>query len=114
MAAADLLVMSSRHEAGPLVLLEAAVLGVPTVGTAVGHIADWSPQATLAVPVGDAEALARAIGHVLANDELRLQLATEAQRRAIAEDADYTAGMFEGLYQRLLTARRSGSLRFAR
>jgi glycosyltransferase involved in cell wall biosynthesis len=114
MASADLLVMSSRHEAGPLVLLEAAVLGVPTVGTAVGHIAEWSPQAARAVPVGDSEALARAIGQVLADDELRLQLATDAQRRAIAEDADDTASMFEALYQRLLTARGSRSLRFAR
>jgi glycosyltransferase involved in cell wall biosynthesis len=114
MAAADLLVMSSRHEAGPLVLLEAAVLGVPTVGTAVGHIAEWSPQAARAVPVGDSEALARAIGQVLADDELRLQLATEAQRRAIAEDADDTASMFEALYQRLLAVRRGSSLRFAR
>jgi hypothetical protein len=38
---ADLLVVTSAHEAGPLVLLEAAIAGVPTVGTAVGHIADF-------------------------------------------------------------------------
>ncbi|GLQ47135.1 hexosyltransferase [Dyella lipolytica] len=105
MASADLLVMSSLHEAGPLVLLEAAVLGVPTVGTAVGHIAEWSPQAACAVPVGDWQALARTIQHVLAHEELRLHLASEAQRRAIAEDADYTAGMFEALYRQLLAAR---------
>ncbi|RDS81933.1 glycosyltransferase family 4 protein [Dyella psychrodurans] len=114
MAAADLLVMSSLHEAGPLVLLEAAVLGVPTVGTAVGHIAEWSPQAACAVPVGDWEALARAIQHVLAHEELRLHLASEAQRRAMAEDADYTAGMFEALYHQLLAARFSSGLRIAR
>lgn len=38
MQTADLMVLSSLHEAGPLVLLEAAVAGVPTVGTAVGHL----------------------------------------------------------------------------
>jgi glycosyltransferase involved in cell wall biosynthesis len=109
MASADLLVMSSLHEAGPLVLLEAAVLGVPTVGTAVGHIAEWSPQAACAVPVGDWQGLARAVQHMLSHEELRLHLASEAQRRAIAEDADYTAGMFEALYRQLLAARcRSG------
>src|SRR3546814_4537581 len=43
LAAADLLVMASRHEAGPLVAMEAAVVGVPTVGTAVGHLAAWAP-----------------------------------------------------------------------
>ncbi|MBE1161890.1 glycosyltransferase family 4 protein [Dyella acidiphila] len=101
--AADLLVMSSLHEAGPLVLLEAAVKGVPTVGTAVGHIAEWAPAATLAVPVGDWAALAQAIRLVLTDESLRLRLATEAQRRAVLEDADYTARMFESLYRRVCT-----------
>jgi glycosyltransferase involved in cell wall biosynthesis len=101
MEAADLLVMSSRHEAGPLVLLEAAVVGVPTVGTAVGHIAEWSPLAALAVPTGDWEELAEAIRCVLDDEALRLQLATRAQRKALLEDADATARTFEGLYQRL-------------
>src|SRR6202047_4092146 len=43
--AADLMIVSSRHEAGPLVALEAAVAGVPTVGTAVGHLAEWAAPA---------------------------------------------------------------------
>jgi len=95
---ADLLVMSSLHEAGPLVLLEAAVAGVPTVGTAVGHIAEWAPSAAVAVAVGDAAGLADGIRRVLADEELRLRLARAAQRRAIFRDADYTARAFEGLY----------------
>ena len=98
MASADLLVMTSLHEAGPLVTLEAAVLGVPTVGTAVGHIAEWAPAAALAVPVGDWAALAAALRRVLADEELRLQLAAAAQRRAMLEDADYTAREFQALY----------------
>ena len=102
MAAADLLVMSSLHEAGPLVLLEAALAGVPTVGTAVGHIAEWAPFAALAVPTEDWAALARAIEQVLADEELRLQLAQAAQHRAMFEDADYTARTFAALYSRLL------------
>jgi glycosyltransferase involved in cell wall biosynthesis len=55
MGAADVLVLSSRHEAGPLVVLEAAIVGVPTVGTAVGHVAEWAPDAAVAVPVRDPE-----------------------------------------------------------
>jgi len=106
MAAADLLVMSSLHEAGPLVLLEAAVLGVPTVGTAVGHLVEWAPSAALAVPVGDAAGLADAIGRVLADEALRLRLAGEAQYRALHEDADATARAFEALYARILSAAR--------
>jgi glycosyltransferase involved in cell wall biosynthesis len=98
MESADLLVMSSLHEAGPLVLLEAAVAGVPAVGTAVGHFVEWSPSAALAVPVKGWDALANAIHQVLANEELRLRLATEAQRRAILEDIDYTVQAFLALY----------------
>ena len=98
MEAADLLVMSSLHEAGPLVLLEAAVAGVPAVGTAVGHFVEWSPSAALAVPVKDWAALANAIHQVLADEGLRLRLAREAQRRAILEDADDTAQAFQALY----------------
>ncbi|NID15931.1 glycosyltransferase [Luteibacter yeojuensis] len=102
MASADLLVMSSLHEAGPLVFLEAAVAGIPTVGTAVGHIAEWAPAAALAVPVGDANALADAIARVVDDDVLRIDLAREAQRHALAEDADRTAASFQALYEELL------------
>lgn len=101
MEAADLLVMSSLHEAGPLVLLEAAVAGVPTVGTAVGHLAEWTPAAALAVPAGDWLALAEAIRRPLDDEPLRQRLAREAQRRALDEDAAYTAARFEALYRRV-------------
>ncbi|TAM61559.1 MAG: glycosyltransferase [Rhodanobacter sp.] len=104
MESADLLVMSSLHEAGPLVVLEAAAAGVPTVGTAVGHIAEWAPAAALAVPVGNAPALADAIHRMLDDEELRLRLAATAQCRTIREDADHTARAFEALYRRLLAA----------
>lgn len=104
MESADLLVMSSLHEAGPLVTLEAAATGVPTVGTAVGHIAEWAPTAALAVPIGDAPALADSIRRLLDDEELRLRLAAAAQLRALCEDADHTARAFEALYLRLRAA----------
>jgi glycosyltransferase involved in cell wall biosynthesis len=100
--AAHLMVISSRHETGPLVALEAAVAGVPTVGTAVGHIAEWAPQAAVAVPVGDFNTLAHSIARMLADDQLRLRIAREAQRRALDEDADHTAQAFEGIYTGLV------------
>ncbi len=98
---ADIMVMSSRHEAGPLSVLEAAVAGVPTVGTAVGHIAEWAPDAAFAVPVGDPVALAGAVRQLLGDEDLRLRVALAAQARAVSEDADYTARQFESLYQSL-------------
>ena len=96
--AADLLLVTSRHDAGPLAVLECAVAGVPTVGTAVGHIAEWAPEAAVAVAVGDAKALARETATLLANEPRRLALATEAQRRALLIDADHTAAQFERVY----------------
>jgi glycosyltransferase involved in cell wall biosynthesis len=102
---ADLLLVTSRHDAGPVVVLEAAVAGVPTVGTAIGHVAEWAPDAAVAVPVGDAEALAREVATLLVDDPRRLALAHEAQRRATACDADHTAACLERLY----AAARDGS-----
>jgi glycosyltransferase involved in cell wall biosynthesis len=104
--AADLMIVSSRHEAGPLALLEAAAVGVPTVGTAVGHVAEWAPDAALSVPVGDAAAMAGAIGRLLGDEDLRLRIAAEASRRATRDDADYTAACFQTLYANLARCRR--------
>lgn len=98
---AHLMIMSSRHEAGPVAVLEAGVCGVPTVGTAVGHIAEWAPHAAAAVPVSDPTALARAIGALLSDEDWRLGIAREASRRAVREDADYTANAFQAIYAEL-------------
>jgi glycosyltransferase involved in cell wall biosynthesis len=95
---ADLLVMSSMHEADPVVALEAAVVGVPTVGTRHGHIRDWEPDAALAAEPGDDRALADAIGAVLEDDLLRLALAARAQSIVLKEDADWSADRVVGLY----------------
>lgn len=98
MERAVLNIVSSLHEAGPLVTLEAAVLGVPTVGTRVGHIAEWDGFAATAVSPGDAAGLAAGIEALLVDEPRRRQLALAAQARAVAEDADYTAARFLALY----------------
>jgi glycosyltransferase involved in cell wall biosynthesis len=102
---ADLLVMSSRHEADPVVVLEAAIAGVPTVGTAVGHILEWTPHAAVAVPVRDYEALARETAALLAEDARRVGIAAAAQARAIEQDADWTSREVSRLYEHLTCAR---------
>ncbi len=102
MGRADLLVVSSLHEGGEVVTLEAAVCGVPVVGTRVGHVEALAPDAAVAVPVGDALALAEAIATVLEDEDRRLQLAREAQRRATAHDADATARRVEEIYEEMI------------
>lgn len=98
----DVLVLTSRHEAGPLAVLEAAVAGVPTVGTAVGHIAELAPDAAIAVSCGDSAAIAASILSLVADEPARVAMAIEAQKRAIERDADYTVRRFEQLYQSML------------
>ena len=102
MSQAHLHVMSSRHEAGEVVTLEAAVCGVPTVGTEVGRVADWAPDAAVAVPVADADALAEGIVRLLDDDTARLQIAREAQRRALVADADATAARVNEIYRQVV------------
>ncbi|MCM3877106.1 MAG: glycosyltransferase, partial [Thermoanaerobaculia bacterium] len=102
---ADLLVHSSRHEAGPLVVLEAAACGLPTVGTAVGHIRDFggsAPERALAVPVGDDAALAAGILALLADEPRRRAMGEAARTWARAHDADATASGFERIYAEVL------------
>lgn len=96
---ADLMVLPSRHEAGPVAMREAAAVGVPAVGSAVGHIREWAPDAAVAVPPGEPETLARAVADLLRDDGRRMDLARSAQERSLREDADWTAGRFEELYR---------------
>jgi glycosyltransferase involved in cell wall biosynthesis len=101
----DMLVHASLHEAGPLCVLEAAIAGIPTVGTNVGQVSDWAPDAAVATPVGDAAALARAIASLVSDEPRRLRMAAEAQVRAMRVDADATAAQFERIYGDLIAAR---------
>lgn len=100
-AAAHLLVHASRHEAGPVVVLEAAAAGLPTVGTAVGHLVDLAPEAALAVPVGDAHALADGIVGLLRDPGRRRRMGDAARAFSRAHDASATARSFEEIYERL-------------
>lgn len=80
--AADVVAVTSAWESGPLVLLEAVQLGRPVVSTPVGLapevIVDGETGAL--VPVGDASALAVALGKVLADPARAAAMASAASR----------------------------------
>ena len=101
---AHLHVVSSRHEAGGIVILEAAMAGVPTVGARVGHLADGEPHRAMAVPPGDHQALAGAILSLLDDPIRRSVLASTARTWALAHDADSTASAFDQLYRDVTNA----------
>jgi glycosyltransferase involved in cell wall biosynthesis len=64
-----ILVMSSRSETGPLVVLEAMSRGMPIVATDVGEVAEWlpGPQYGRVVPPDSIIALAEAMDSLLAD-----------------------------------------------
>lgn len=93
---ADLHVLPSLHDAAPVAVLEAAASGVPTVGTPVGWVADWAPDAAVAVPAGNPAALAAAIRSLLLDPDRRAAIARQARARVPL--ADDTAAAFEALY----------------
>jgi glycosyltransferase involved in cell wall biosynthesis len=98
-ARAHLHIVSSRHEAAGVTALEAACAGVPTVGSAVGHVADWQPDRAVAVPPADPGALADAIDALLRDAAKRIRIADAAKAWALAHDADWTAAAFERVYE---------------
>lgn len=98
---AHLFVQSSLYESMGAAVLEAAACGVPTVGTDVGIVAEMSPEAALAVPVGDPSALANGIIEMLGNPTRRESLAQAAQKFACTYNADWTVAQLEKIYQKV-------------
>jgi glycosyltransferase involved in cell wall biosynthesis len=107
---AHLFVLSSRHEAANVAVLEAAASGVPITGTAVGHLADWAmsnePPKALTVAPGDPSSLANGIERALADPAARRRMADAARAWSIAHDAEWTARQFDELYQRLANGKK--------
>lgn len=95
---AHLMLQTSRHESQGVAVCEAAATGVPTVGTAVGLVAELAPDAAVAVPVGDDAALAASALAVLSDEKKREELGTAARAWAQRHNADWTAAEFEKIY----------------
>lgn len=85
LAAADLLVMTSRDDPQPLVPLEAAHQGTPTIAFDLGGLRDLARVgAARTVPFPDTVALGEAIVSLLDDPEARRRLVDAAAERAAA------------------------------
>ncbi len=82
LAAADVVVVSSRWEARSLVVQEAMRAGVPVVATAVGGIPELVGDAAVLVPSGDAGAIGRAVRELLADPARREALVAAGRQQA--------------------------------
>ena len=94
---------TSWHDAGPLAVVEAALCGVPTVGTRVGHVSDLAslPEPAAVAVAREAEAVAAGVLRLLNDPTERATIAHRAHAWASLHDADATATAFEALYRKL-------------
>jgi glycosyltransferase involved in cell wall biosynthesis len=103
-ASARMIVVPSRAESMPYVVLEAIAAGMPVIATDVGGIPEiFGPDAGALVPPGDAAALARAIEAALADP--RRTDAEAAARRAWLRPRFNISTMqnkIEALYRQML------------
>lgn len=107
-ARAELLVLPSRFDSFPVVVLEAMAAGLPVVATRVGGVPEVVEEGKsgLLVPPENPAALAEAIGTVLSDRALGVRFGVEGRRRAVRFDWSIVAGE----YVRLFTEVRKGVL----
>lgn len=104
LSAVDILVCPSDEEPFGLILLEAQTCGVPVVASASGGPAEFISHGKTGMLFarGDAEALAGVLARLLADNELRSQIAKCGQHTARTEyTAQIRADRFAALYRSL-------------
>lgn len=107
LAAADVVVLSSREEGMGSVLLDALMLGRPAVATRAGGIPEVlvDGESGLLVPVGDARALGAAIARVIVEPGLSNQLTARGRERVKLFSMAHTTEATLAVYRRALLKR---------
>jgi glycosyltransferase involved in cell wall biosynthesis len=104
-SSADVLVVPSVQDNLPNTALEALACGVPTVAFSVGGLCDIVREGVTGalVPVGEVEALAKAIRKVLEDPAGRANMALECRKAALLEHTlEIQAKRYLTVYERLL------------
>jgi glycosyltransferase involved in cell wall biosynthesis len=103
-----ILVVSSRAESLPYVVLEAAAAGIPIIATRVGGIPEiFGDEARHLVPADDRDALAQAIGAAL-DDPAQMQRLAQALNARVRAEFSVNAMVDNGLaaYRETLARRK--------
>jgi glycosyltransferase involved in cell wall biosynthesis len=97
---ADMLVLSSHTEGLPVILLEGLAAGVPVVATAVGGVGELIEDGRhgLLVEPGHVDALAKSIGRLATDADLRSSMSAEGPKRI---EAAYSCSLQSQRYQQL-------------
>jgi glycosyltransferase involved in cell wall biosynthesis len=102
-AAADLLVSTSRTEGVPGVFVEALLVGVPVVAHDMGGVRDVVTDETGAlVPPDDAEGLAVAVASLVTDPAARAKAAHAARSAGVRLDIARVADEYDALFRELL------------
>jgi glycosyltransferase involved in cell wall biosynthesis len=108
--ATDVFLLTSRNEGTPVALIESLAAGVPVVSTDVGGVRDVVSSAGgnddavgLVAPFGDAPALARAVGRLLADATVRRLMGSRGRTLMLARyGVKRLVDDIEALYRELL------------
>jgi glycosyltransferase involved in cell wall biosynthesis len=103
---ADLFVLPSHSEGSPNVLLEAMAAGLPIVTTAAGGAVELvdNEESALVVPPRSPQALSRAMGRLLADEDLAARLGSAARVASLRHTPRAYAQGLAGVYQAALNS----------
>ena len=110
---AGIFVMPSRHESGPLTVLEAMSCGKPVIATSVGIVPEVieNMHNGIIIPPNSSNELAKSIAMLLMDEQLKERLGKNAR---ITVEKDYTwdvvADNVEKCYQKALCIKTKGSV----
>lgn len=105
LAAADVIVLSSKHEGMSLSVLEGMASGKPLIASDVDGMRDLVSGAGLLFPPGDAEKLAALIRQVCENPDMAREIGRKCRERAQKFDINETARLYRQLYRTVSPAR---------
>ena len=109
LAAADAVVLSSKHEGMSLSVLEGMASGKPMIASDVEGMRDLVGGAGFLFPQGNAEALAALIREVCETPEKAREIGRKCRERAMQYDIAETAKRYHALYEEVLASAKASA-----